>query len=1056
MMMTKSRLAVHICSILLICLCNDPLFSQMQTITDADVHSEGTFYKKNGILYTNAIVVKFNDRVIDLPGGIRYAAKTDIRVSFPAVAEFINSFEQKYGAVSLVKQILNAEWGDVTRPHKITGQLVQIKDLSQLFTIRFTDPVPLDSTLNAFGKLPEVEYAHQPISIVYYGEPDDPQFQDQWNLDVINAVSAWDITRGSNTIKIGIVDQGTDQDHEDLQGKIDGGDGVDGTSDYKHGTWVAGVAAAETDNTKGVASLGWNLRLFTYGNGRIRLGNESFTAENISEAADNVDVINMSFGTLRRPTLEDIPSGCSNPPSQAFLDKMVIPEDYQSIEDAVGNAVAQGVICVSAAGNSTKNATFVSPECDPMTVPFADYPSQYSGVIGVSGTELVNQIEEFKDGWNYGSFVDVAGPAVDIPTTNFGGGYTSPNGTSFSSPLVAALAGLIKSINSGLTVQQVTDIITSSAEKIDPSNCDGSPVYDANGWNPCLGYGRINAYEALKYTLENYGGTLVNDLVIDAGETYNFQEGVTLKFKPNAGLIVDGTLNVNGTSSNKVTFKRTGSTSDWEGIEFRTGSAGTVTHAIVDYAYNSTGISISNVSPTIEYSTIKNNLLGLNLYYSSSIIQNCILTDNEDAVVDRYSAAQYLGNTIYENYVALGDGLGMLFIDSDPVLFDNLIYDNEGAGVYGKTASYVQLGSSSETGNNVIANNSHGILSNGSNTYVYLGQYSSWGGDNSVYDNTPWDAAASSYSYIVAEMTWWGSASGGDITYDGTRAVYDDYKLSSDPNDPAPLIASIPYSPSPIASLSKTGNMQQSATAALDDGSKDEIFDLIQRRNLYRKGESEGFISHLELTINGKKDTETVNFAKSMLALEYLLDGQLQKALVLAEANLAAFADTDKEPMNLLTLFDISLYGLRNKTAAAAILSQYVSKYPNDIITKRLQIELDKATNKAIGKSLGTPEIVANIESLQKFELLPNYPNPFNPSTTILFELPQEELVVLRIYNLRGQLVTELINELKEAGRHSVLWNSEDAIGRFVASGVYILTLELGRHKLTRKLMLVK
>ena len=311
-------------------------------------------------------------------------------------------------------------------------------------------------------------------------------------------------------------------------------------------------------------------------------------------------------------------------------------------------------------------------------------------------------------------------------------------------------------------------------------------------------------------------------------------------------------------------------------------------------------------------------------------------------------------------------------------------------------------------------------------------------------------------SYIVADMTWWGSPSGGDIYYDATSAVYDDFKLSSDPNDPAPLIASMPYSPSPIASLSKTGNMQQSATAALDDVSKNAIFDLIKRRNLYRKGESEGFIPYLESTINGKKDTETVNFAKSMLALEYLLDGQIQKALVLAEANLAAFADTDKEPMNLLTLFDISLYGLRNKTEAAAILAQYVSKYPNDIITKRLQIELDKATDEASGKLLNSPEVAANFESVAKFELLPNYPNPFNPSTTILFELPQEELVVLRIYNLKGQLVTELVNELKQAGRHSVIWNAEDQSDRFVASGVYILTLELGRQKFTRKLMLVK
>ncbi len=329
--------------------------------------------------------------------------------------------------------------------------------------------------------------------------------------------------------------------------------------------------------------------------------------------------------------------------------------------------------------------------------------------------------------------------------------------------------------------------------------------------------------------------SITGDITVSTGNTLTVEEASTIKFEPNAGLIVDGTLNVEGTESDPVTFERSGTSGDWEGIEFRTGSAGTVSYAIIDYAFNSTGISIYNVSPTIENTTIKNCLWGLYLYYSSSIIRDCILTDNEDAIIDYYSAAQYLDNTIRDSQAGLGEGYGLFFVDSDPVLFRNLIHDNVSYGIYALASSYVELGSSSETGNNVIANNSSGIVSHGSNTYVYVGAYPSWGGDNSIYDNTPYDAAAYSSSYIVADFTWWDSASGGDIYYDATSAVYDDFKLSSDPNDPAPLIASMPSSPSSIAGLSKTGNMQQSATAGLGDVSKDAIFDLIQRRNLYRK-----------------------------------------------------------------------------------------------------------------------------------------------------------------------------------------------------------------------------
>lgn len=300
-MRTKNiRFTILVSCILVLLLSAANLFSQMVKISRADIHSEGNFYVEDGTLYVDAIVVKFKDRVIDLPQGVRYAAKSNIHANFPAVTAIINSFEQKIGSVSLIKQIPEARWGDVMRRHKITGELVQIQDLSQLLTFRFSKPVPLDSTLSEFLKLPEVEYAHEPVSVVYYGSPNDPKFVDgsQWNLDVVEAIAAWDITHGSNTIKIGVVDTGTQQDHEDLQSKVSGGDGVKG----RHGTQVAGVAGAATNNSKGVAGLGWNLSLFTYGEGRVAIGNETFTAQNITEAANNVGIINMSFGTLRLAT----------------------------------------------------------------------------------------------------------------------------------------------------------------------------------------------------------------------------------------------------------------------------------------------------------------------------------------------------------------------------------------------------------------------------------------------------------------------------------------------------------------------------------------------------------------------------------------------------------------------------------------------------------------------------------------------------------------------------------------------------------------------------------
>jgi hypothetical protein len=72
------------------------------------------------------------------------------------------------------------------------------------------------------------------------------------------------------------------------------------------------------------------------------------------------------------------------------------------------------------------------------------------------------------------------------------------------------------------------------------------------------------------------------------------------------------------------------------------------------------------------------------------------------------------------------------------------------------------------------------------------------------------------------------------------------------------------------------------------------------------------------------------------------------------------------------------------------------------------------------------------------FELLGAYPNPFNPSTTVSFDLPRQEMVVIRIYSVAGRLVKELVNEAMPAGRHQVTWQGRDDSGRRVASGLYM------------------
>jgi hypothetical protein len=91
------------------------------------------------------------------------------------------------------------------------------------------------------------------------------------------------------------------------------------------------------------------------------------------------------------------------------------------------------------------------------------------------------------------------------------------------------------------------------------------------------------------------------------------------------------------------------------------------------------------------------------------------------------------------------------------------------------------------------------------------------------------------------------------------------------------------------------------------------------------------------------------------------------------------------------------------------------------------------------------------------YKLFSNYPNPFNPSTMIEYQLPLDKNVTVKVYNLMGQSIRTLVsNEFKNAGRHAVQWNGLNDAGRKVASGVYIYSLEWGNFKKTNRMMLLK
>jgi len=317
-------------------------------------------------------------------------------------------------------------------------------------------------TIAVLERNPNVAYAEPNyIAFAFETVPNDPGYGFQWGLPKINAPAAWDITTGSSDVVIAVVDTGIDLEHPDFNcpGKFVPGydfynndSNPDDDHNYGHGTHVAGIAAACTNNATGVAGVAWGARLMP-----VKVlsasggGTYATVAEGITYAADNgADIINLSLGGLDPST---------------------------TMANAIQYAVDRGVLVVAAAGNCAQDGY----QCNYIYNPIM-YPAAYETTFAVAATDSNDAWANFSE---HHPYVDVAAPGVSIMST-VPGGYSYLNGTSMATPYVSGLAALIWSLDPSLTHDQVREVIQSSADDL------GTP-----GKDDYFGYGRIDAWQAL-------------------------------------------------------------------------------------------------------------------------------------------------------------------------------------------------------------------------------------------------------------------------------------------------------------------------------------------------------------------------------------------------------------------------------------------------------------------------------------------------------------------------------------------------------------------------------
>ena len=431
-----------------------------------------------------------------------------------------------------------------------------------IYSIRYDDDADVYDVCKELVAMPDVEYAepiyvmqlHNDSASVRRFTPNDPLFSRQYEWQRIDAERAWGVTTGSASVVIGIIDSGVDYEHEDLASKIWTNSGESGTDasgkdkrtngidddnngridDWRgwdfagslslpefaggvyrddndpklrrtlgrnlgvtdgtsnHGTHVAGAAAAATNNGRGVAGACPECLILP-----VKVMSEDSlysslprTAEAMRYAADvGASVVNMSFGSRGTVPFSNF---------SAFT------------QGVINQGTASGTLYVSSAGN------------DGSLQDDFNYPASYDNVFSV-GNSTVNDVPVASS--NFGIKTGVFAPGNQTTSTFSDNQYQFLNGTSMASPIVAGVAGLLRSQRPTWTPRQIMHQIRSTS---DNSILQGLGLQERNPFY----YGRLNAFRALTFNNPLNEGENVVPGISNVGVNISAEGGLVTNFQP--------------------------------------------------------------------------------------------------------------------------------------------------------------------------------------------------------------------------------------------------------------------------------------------------------------------------------------------------------------------------------------------------------------------------------------------------------------------------------------------------------------------------------------------